>query len=212
VIETPHLVATRASYDTVAESYAELLRPDDRRWVLELPLLGAFVELVGAGRPVADVGCGPGRVTALLDGLGVAAFGVDLSPRMVEIARRTYPGLRFDVGSMTALDLADGELGGILAWWSIFHTPPDELPVVFGEFHRTLAPGGHVLMGFHVGDEHLRPERAYGHPVSYEAYRLRPERVAELVGAAGLVVTTRLLWEADATKGPQACLLARKPG
>jgi SAM-dependent methyltransferase len=140
----------------------------------------------------------------------VSAFGVDLSPKMVEIARRTYPNLRFEVGSMTALDLADGELGGVVAWWSIFHTPPEVLPVVFGEFHRTLAPGGHLLVGFHAGDEQLRPERSYGHPVSYDAYLLPPDRITELLSRAGMVVTARLLF--DGKKWPQACLLAHKPG
>ncbi|MFD4664838.1 MULTISPECIES: class I SAM-dependent methyltransferase [Streptomyces] len=46
---------------------------------------------------------------------------------------------------MTDLDLADGSLGGIIAWYSIVHTPPELLPVVFAEFHRVLAPGGHLL-------------------------------------------------------------------
>lgn len=59
-------------------------------------MLAGFAELVRAdgGRPVADFGCGPGHVTAHLDSLGVSAFGIDLSPRMVEIARRRYPDLR----------------------------------------------------------------------------------------------------------------------
>jgi hypothetical protein len=43
---------------------------------------------------------------------------------------------------MTALELADDELGGILAWYSTLHTPPERLPVVFAEFHRTAGPGG----------------------------------------------------------------------
>jgi hypothetical protein len=60
-------------------------------------------------------------------GLGLDAFGIDLSPTMIELARQAYPHLRFDVGTMTALDLEDNELGGILAMFSTHHTPPDEL-------------------------------------------------------------------------------------
>ncbi|MGW4848298.1 class I SAM-dependent methyltransferase [Nocardia brasiliensis] len=55
--------------------------------------------------PVADVGCGPGEVTAHLHELGVDAFGIDLSPAMIDVARRDHPGLRFEVGSMTELNL-----------------------------------------------------------------------------------------------------------
>jgi hypothetical protein len=80
----------------------------------------------------------------------------------------------------------------VLSWWSIQHLPPAELPVVFGEFHRLLAEGGHLLVGFHDGDEHRRPSEAYGHPVSYDTYLLPPEHVAELLGRAGFTVTARL--------------------
>ncbi|MET8129922.1 hypothetical protein ABZV67_16490 [Streptomyces sp. NPDC005065] len=72
---------TRASYDTVAVDYAELVRPAFEADMLGRSMLGAFAELVqGAGNgPVADVGCGPGHVTAHLHSLGLAAFDVDLS-------------------------------------------------------------------------------------------------------------------------------------
>jgi SAM-dependent methyltransferase len=210
VTEPFYLTTTRESYDTVADDYAELVKTLFAEEPLGRAMLAAFAEHVQAdgGQPVADLGCGPGHVTAHLDSLGVSAFGVDLSPKMVEIARWTYPDLRFEVGSMTALDLPDGQLGGIVAWWSILHTPPEVLPVVFAEFHRTLVPGGHLLVGFHAGDERLRPERAYGHPVSYDTYLLPPDRIGELLGQAGMVVTARLL--SDGKKWPQACLLAHK--
>ncbi|WP_158849770.1 class I SAM-dependent DNA methyltransferase [Saccharothrix deserti] len=207
--EPAHLAATRASYDTVAETFARREDFGLGHRPLERSLLAAFAELVPGGRPVADIGCGPGKITAHLHELGLDAFGVDLSPRMIEIARQAFPHLRFDVGTMTALDIADGELGGIVAWWSIFHTPPAELPGVFAEFHRTLAPGGQVLVGFHVGDEHLHPLQSYGLPVTYDAYLLPPDRVVEWLREAGLVVTARMLWEGAR---PQACLLANKAG
>ena len=151
-----YLTTTRAAYDTVAADYADLLRDQLAGAPLDRAMLGAFAELVqaeDAGAAVADLGCGPGRVTAHLDSLGLSAFGVDLSPGMVEVARRTYPGLRFDVGSLAALDLADAGLGGIVAWYSIIHTPPELLPEVFAEFDRVLAPGGHLLLAFQAGDE-----------------------------------------------------------
>ena len=67
---------------------------DDRP--LDRALFAAFAELVrtGGNGPVADVGCGSGRVTILLSRLGLDAFGVDLSPGMVSLARRNYPQLR----------------------------------------------------------------------------------------------------------------------
>jgi SAM-dependent methyltransferase len=164
-------------------------------------MLAGFAELVqDADRgPVADLGCGPGKVTAYLAGSGLPVFGVDVSPRMVGLARAAFPHLRFTVGSMTALELGDDELGGILAYYSTHHTPPELLPVVFAEFRRTLAPGGHLMIVGYVGSgERLSPTQAYGgHPVSFESFLLPADRIADLLEQAGLVVTARLVQAPD---------------
>ena len=80
--------------------------------------------------------------------MGSTAFGIDLSPQMVAQARQAYPDLRFEVGSMLALDLPDRCLGGIVAWYSMIHIPDEQLPQAFGEFFRVLAPGGYLMLAF----------------------------------------------------------------
>jgi ubiquinone/menaquinone biosynthesis C-methylase UbiE len=142
VDEPAHLLTTRTTYDTVAPDYARLL-PDLRAETdMDRAMLATFAAFaVGAHLgPVADLGCGAGRMTAHLDSLGVDAFGVDLSPGMVEQARQAHPHLHFEVGSITALDLSDATAGGVLAWYSTIHTPPLHLPRVLAEFSRVLAP------------------------------------------------------------------------
>ncbi|WP_329456577.1 class I SAM-dependent DNA methyltransferase [Streptomyces sp. NBC_01497] len=215
--EATDLDATRTAYDTVAVDYERLLRDELDAKPLDRAMLAAFCELArvpGAG-PVADLGCGPGRVTAHLDSLGLDVFGVDLSPGMIAVARRTHPDLRFVEGSMTALDLDDGALGGVVAWYSTVHTPPRLLPAVFGECHRVLAPGGTLLLAFKVGDQHLHRERAYGHEVSLDVYWTPPELVAGLLREAGLVVDARMIREPDESERPrqgrQAFFLAHRP-
>jgi SAM-dependent methyltransferase len=215
--EPSHVTAVRQSYDTVAADYARLVKDPAELDPVSRAMLSAFAELVRPPHPgpVADLGCGPGKVTAHLAALGVPAFGVDVSPEMVGLARAAYPDLRFTVGSMTALEIGSGELGGILAYYATHHTPPQWLPTVYAEFHRTLAPGGRLMLAGPVGSgEHLRPSHAYGdHPVSYESYLLPPDRIAELLHKAGLVVTTRVVQEPDeGTKRQIGTFLAYKPG
>ena len=211
--EPDHLRTTRATYDTVAVDYARLL-PDLRAETsLDRTMLATFAELtMGAGLgPVADLGCGTGRITAHLDSLGVDVFGIDLSPAMVDLARHNHPRLRFDVGSITALDLSDAAVGGVLAWYSTIHTPAQDLPGVFTEFARVLAPGGYFLVGFHVGDGHEPRTVTYRDGASVDTYDVTPERVTELARQAGLVVHTQLVRAARGDeKRPQGSLIAAK--
>jgi SAM-dependent methyltransferase len=214
MIEPSHLRATRTGYDAVAADYAEWVNDDFATKPLDRALLAAFAELVhanGAG-PVGNLGCGSGRMTAHLRSLGLSVVSVDLSPAMVAVARRTYPDLRFREGSLTAVDAPDGALGGIVAWYSIIHTPPEELPVVFAELHRVLAPGGHLLLAFQVGNEPRHLAQALGHVVSLDFYRFPPDQAAQLLGDAGLALFAQLLREPDETERVQhAYVLARKP-
>lgn len=216
MIEPAYLTRTRIAYDTVAENYAEVLRDALREQPFDRAMLALFAELVHAAGegPVVDVGCGPGRITTHLHTLGLPVLGVDLSPEMIATARRLYPELRFQVGAMAALELPAGELAGLVAWYSIIHTPPESLPTVFAEFARVLRPGGHLLLAFQVGDERRHITQAYGHEVSADAYRLPPERVADLVRDARFAVLATMVRELQPPheSTPQAYLLARRDG
>ncbi len=210
-----HVRATRAFYDAIAEDYAALFRDSLAAMPLDRAVMAGFAELVGRGAPVADVGCGPGRVTGYLASLGLDVHGVDLSGSMLAIARRENPGLRFEQGSMLALDLPDGSLAGLVSWYSTIHLPPEDLPAVYAEFRRVLAPGGHLLLAFQTGDEPRRHVHPWGHPVTLDFRRMRPERVSELLEAAGFALVQRTVREADTRQGettPQSFVIARAPG
>jgi SAM-dependent methyltransferase len=160
------------------------------------------------------VGSGPGNVTALLHRLGVPVFGVDVSPRMVALARRAHPGIRFHVGSMEALDLPDRTLGGLLALFSVIHVPDRHLPAVFAEFRRVLAPGGYLLLCFQTGTgERQHVAERFGHEIALDYYWRTAESVAGHLTEAGLAVQARVVLEPEggATR-PRAFMLARGAG
>jgi SAM-dependent methyltransferase len=212
--EPSFLPTTRTAYDAVAADYAEAFNAELAGLPIDRALLAGFAELVRGSGPatVADLGCGPGHVTAYLHSQGLDAFGVDLSPEMVALARRAHPHLRFDEGTMTDLSIADGALGGVVALYSIIHIPPAQLPSVFAEFRRVLARGGHALVAFQVGDDELLHRTEwFGRAIALDRYWLKPDRVADLLVRAGFEIRVRMVREPDgpAEKVQRAYLLAR---
>ncbi len=207
------LEVVRASYDRVADTYVESgvgdLGPEP--WLRAA--LGAFAEEVRTLGPVLDVGCGPGTVTAHLAGLGVDVSGVDLSPRMVDHARRLHPEQEFTVAAATELGLAPASLGGVLGWWSLFNLPRDVLPDVLASFSRALVPGGQVVVGTHVGDGDVTRTEAYGGvPVSWTTHLWRPEHLVDLLVATGLELVVEMRFPpAPPAPRPQVLLVARRP-
>lgn len=205
---------TRESYDTDADGYAEKVRDllDGSPYLrVSLALFAEMVRDAGGGR-VADVGCGPGYVTRHLHDLGVDAFGIDLSPAMIAIARHDYPDLRFEVGTMTDLNLSDDSVAGVLSFWSVIHVPDESVPGVFAQFRRVIQPGGPLLVGFHVGDETRHTSEGYsGRSINVDSHRRQPDKVARLLREAGFGIEAELVMRPDEDV-PGAIIFARSHG
>lgn len=189
---TDRTAAITQSYDRVASRYADHFFDELRHKPLDRALLGAFAELVGPDAPVADVGCGPGQIAKDLQQRGLRVIGIDLSPEMVGVALRLTPGIDFRVGSMTALDLPDGSLAGLTAFYAIVHLEPRELVVAFREFRRVLRPGGLVLLSFHVGRERVKRDELLGEPVDLEFVFFERRLVEVAFEQAGFTIEARL--------------------
>ncbi|MFE9381945.1 class I SAM-dependent methyltransferase [Streptomyces sp. NPDC007025] len=206
---TAHQDETKAAYDGVVELYASLFAGRLETQPFARNMIGTFAELVReTGNPrTADVGCGPGHLTAMLHDLGLDALGFDLSPAMVDHARRAHPALRFDEARIEALPVEDDALGGVLAHYSMIHTPPGELPALLVEQARVLEPGGLLLASF-FATEGPEPVR-FDHKVA-PAYSWPADRFAALLTRAGFVPFARLLHDPASERGfLDAHMLAR---
>ena len=209
---TDFLHDTRDGYDRTAGAYAERFHSHLDGKPLDRAALTGFAGLVNHG-VVADVGCGTGATTAILTDAGLDTVGIDLSPNMIEQARRLNPALTFHVGPMAALPFDDGALAGVCAWYSTIHVPDEELPQAFSEFTRVLRPGGYVLVAFQVGVQPRVLTEAFGERVSLTFYRRRPDAVTGMLDAAGLKPYAQLVRELDGDgleSTPQAYLIGRK--
>jgi ubiquinone/menaquinone biosynthesis C-methylase UbiE len=214
---TQERIATiRKNYDQIAEEYARRLFNELDGKPLDRQLLHRFAATVGERGTVCDMGCGPGHVARCLRDAGAEVFGIDLSPQMVRQARKLNPDISFREGNMLALELRDGELAGIAAFYAIVNIPVDSLLVVFREMCRVLEPGGLLLLAFHIGDEIIRPEELWGQPISMEFFHLQPAVIQRLLSEAGFEIEEMIEREPYAPEveyqSRRAYIFARKPG
>jgi SAM-dependent methyltransferase len=205
--------ALQQSYDSIAEEYARRIYDELGHKPLDRALLDYVAEVMQGRGTVADIGCGPGHVGRYLFDRGLPVVGVDLSPAMVRMATELNPGMTFRQGTMLKLDVEDEEWAAIIAFYSIIHIPPDELPRVFREFHRVLSPGGFLLLAFHMGTKHVHLDEWWGHEVDVNTYFFEREAVERLLEEARFAVDAHMERRPDeAVEYPsnRAYIIARK--
>ncbi|MGZ0146666.1 DUF480 domain-containing protein [Kribbella sp. WER1] len=177
----------RSAYDAVATAYADELLDEleglpFERWLLDRVIADAD------GRPIVEVGAGPGHVTAYLADRDADATGIDVSPEMVAEARRRFPRLRFEVGDLRRLGRPPASSGwaAVLAWYSLIHLAATELPETIGALTRPLDPGGLLVLALHAGDEVRHVDEFLGHEVSLDYVLHNPAAIVQLLESAGL--------------------------
>lgn len=182
------LTPVRESYDRLAEEYARRLFKELDDKPLDRELLNRLAKETDGRGDICDLGCGPGQIARYLRDQGANVFGLDLSPQMVQQARKMNPDIQFREGNMLALDLPDNSLAGVAAFYAIVNIPKESQPQVFREVARVLRPGGVLLLAFHIGDEILREDELWGHPISMDFFLLQPRNIQKQLEAAGLVI------------------------
>lgn len=175
--------AIAAAYDARATEYVAVAGAIEQMHTRDAAVIESWRD--GTDGPLLDAGCGPGHWTGFLSRGGRSVRGIDLSGEFLATARERHPGIRFDLGSFRDLPLEAGSLGGILAWYSLIHTPPADLPAIFTEFARVVTPGGSLLVGFFEGE----PREQFAHAVA-PAYFWSTDALAAVLAEAGFEVVS----------------------
>lgn len=177
------LAPVAAAYERRAAEYSAVIGTMDAVHPVDRQVVESWA--AGIDWPVIDAGCGPGQWTDHLASLGLDAWGIDLTPAFIARARAHYPRRTFHLGSLDRLPAQDQSVGGILAWYSLIHRAPHEVPAALAEFRRVLrAPTGRLLIGFFEGPT----VECFDHAV-VTACRWPVDAMVELVTAAGFTVT-----------------------
>ncbi len=131
-------------FATIADRYDLITRVlsygQDRRWKARL----AREACVSSSDVALDLACGTGDIAALLAGLGARlVIGLDLTPRMLHLARRKGGVARYVAGDMGALPVPARSVDLVTTGYGLRNVP--DLDVALAEIARVLRPGGRFL-------------------------------------------------------------------
>jgi ubiquinone/menaquinone biosynthesis C-methylase UbiE len=104
-------------WERVADKYDSVWSSLTRQFI---PYLVNAVE-VSPGMSVLDVACGPGYVSEAIRKLGAISTGIDFSEKMVAIAKKMFPGIRFAQGDAQNLSCDDGSFDRVLVNFGLLH-------------------------------------------------------------------------------------------
>jgi SAM-dependent methyltransferase len=132
----------RRGHDAAANTYYEFFTPVTS--LAAEPLLDAVG--LRPGTDLLDVATGPGALAAATASRGSRAVGVDLSPRMIELARRLHTDIEFREADVEHLPFAEGVFDAVVCSFGLGHFPRPEAGVA--ECVRTLKPGGRIAFSW----------------------------------------------------------------
>jgi 2-polyprenyl-3-methyl-5-hydroxy-6-metoxy-1,4-benzoquinol methylase len=185
--------------------YAREWTNDRGRRLFEKSWVDRFLGLQRPGSVILDVGCGSGEPIAryLIDN-GYTVTGIDSSPELIEICRRTFPDVDWRIADMRTLALGR-QFDGILAWDSFFHLSHDDQRDMFPIFAAHAAPKAALM--FTSGPAHSEAIGEYrGEPLYHSS--LDPGEYTALLTEHGFEVVEHVA--EDPTCGHHTIWLAQR--
>ena len=144
--------AVRHVYEDIADGYAGRFGDDLERSLVDRTVLETAVGMLPPPALVLDLGCGPGQVASFLVARRCRAVGIDLTAKMLDVARRADPPLALINGNVLRLPVRDGAADGAIAWFALHNLPRALLGGALAQVRRVLRPGGVFVMATHGGD------------------------------------------------------------
>ena len=173
---------TIETYNKNAQAYS-----DNRKNLIMVAEIKELVEHM-PGKEILDIGCGPGRDLAYFVSLGLHATGIDLSEKLLDIARRQAPEASVSNMDMLSLSFKDETFDGIWSLASLLHLKKQDAPQALSEMYRVLKPGGAMFVSVKVGVGEERLTRSESKPDKKLYAFYQPDEFELLVKNAGFKI------------------------
>src|SRR3989344_2594331 len=124
-------------YNSIALTYARQIEE-----YAPVPERDEFISVLPSQGKILDVGCAAGRDSGYFSSKGFSVVGVDLSGKLLEIARKKFPHIDFFKQDFRSHDFPKESFNGIWACASLLHLKRTEIPAVLRQFFALLKPKG----------------------------------------------------------------------
>ena len=169
-------------YDKTAKAYAAKFMDELDKKHLDRILLKAFADENRLAGTFLDLGCGPGQTTQFLYDYGITdIIGTDISPAMIQTAKKFNPRIRFEVADMLNLHYPDQTVAAALAFYAIVHFTPEQLARSLQEIRRILKEKGEFLFSFHAGEQVIHLDEFLDQKVSIDFHFFETKKVIDLL-------------------------------
>ncbi len=192
----------KKAYDIAAQAYADKCFYELYDKPLDKKLYDLFFERVLNKGFVLEIGCGPGEISNYLKMKGIDVVGIDISEKMIEIARQLNPFIDFRTGDVFDLQFEDCSVAGIVAPYLIVNFELEDIPEAFSEIHRVLVKNGQFLLSFHSGNQELEIHDFFvqGNTLPYTYFD--PDAIKEILIDSGFRISeyiNRMPYEGEVT-------------
>jgi len=187
-----HVSKKVSTYDRIANKYASKIRnfaPEKER--------ERFISFLPKGGHILDLGCAAGRDSIYFSSRGFHAVGVDLSKKLLAIARKIAPNLTFLHRDIRHLKLPDSSFDGIWACAVLLHLKRKEVLGVLKNCYKKLKPGGTLFVLVKKGDGEADVSEKLSSGESRHFVYYQSDEVQKMLEDAGLSVIDLYTWNSS---------------
>lgn len=177
------MTKTAATYDAIADDYAvqiNALAPAEDR---EL-----FLSLLAPQSKILDVGCAAGRDSIFFTQHGHVTTGIDMSEKLLAIAREKAPGLTFLNKDIRDKSFPDSSFDAIWASAVLLHLKRKEVLPVLENFYLLLQPGGIVYVSVKQGKGDVDVAEELSNNKKRHFTYFMPDELSKMFEKAGFTV------------------------
>jgi ubiquinone/menaquinone biosynthesis C-methylase UbiE len=138
------------AYELASDKYADSFWDELTKKHFDRIILSWFALEKPREETILELGCGPGEISGFLASQGAECLGTDLSPRMIDNAKKYFPRARFEVQDFHRLSYESESFSRIVAYYAIVNLTMEEIEKAFVEVRRVLKTDGIFLFTFHI--------------------------------------------------------------